>query len=533
MSQSRTPLLQALQQAFRKSLLEHDAAEPPLKREDANGSTALLDRRKFLSDTIKAGLSVGGLYLASQSYIYAAPAGTAPVIAIVGGGLAGLNAAYQLKKFGFRADIYEAGDSLGGRIHTARNILGNNLTTEVGGEFVDTGHADMWSLIKEFQIPYYDCNSLSERRLIKDDYLIDGVRYRERQVVAEFRHFSRRIKKDQDSVPDDLSYKTPLRGRSLDQISIDEYLDEIGARGWFLSLLKNAFTGEFGLDTGEQSALNFITMIGTDTSQNKLEMYGESDERYKIKGGSDLVISKLVARLKDQIKTGHKLEAIGSNANGFTLDFQNRGPVKADYVILAIPFTTLRQVNINLDLPQHKQRAIRELGYGTNSKMVFGFNQRIWRKLGYSGYLFSDVIHNGWDNSQMQNNNLGPGGYTAFLGGRAGRELSMDERERYLAVVDKAYRGAAASFNGQSRVFNWSQNPLTQGSYACYKVGQWTSIGGAEIEPVGNLLFAGEHCSRDYQGFMNGAAETGRTAAVAILQRLRRPRRRARFSRAA
>jgi monoamine oxidase len=59
-----------------------------------------------------------------------------------------------------------------------------------------------------------------------------------------------------------------------------------------------------------------------------------------------------------------------------------------------------------------------------------------------------------------------------------------------------------------------------KGSYACYKVGQWTTIAGAEIEPVGNLLFAGEHCSFDYQGYMNGGAETGRRAAESIINLL-------------
>ncbi|MBK8608608.1 MAG: FAD-dependent oxidoreductase [Chitinophagaceae bacterium] len=55
-------------------------------------------------------------------------------------------------------------------------------------------------------------------------------------------------------------------------------------------------------------------------------------------------------------------------------------------------------------------------------------------------------------------------------------------------------------------------------SYACYKPGQWTTIGGAEIEPVGNLLFAGEHCSSDFQGYMNGGAETGRRAAAELMK---------------
>ncbi|MGQ0645243.1 MAG: FAD-dependent oxidoreductase, partial [Elusimicrobiota bacterium] len=58
---------------------------------------------------------------------------------------------------------------------------------------------------------------------------------------------------------------------------------------------------------------------------------------------------------------------------------------------------------------------------------------------------------------------------------------------------------------------------FSRGSYACYTPGLWTSLAGAEGEPVGNLFFAGEHCSSEFQAYMNGGAETGRKAAEAIL----------------
>ena len=66
---------------------------------------------------------------------------------------------------------------------------------------------------------------------------------------------------------------------------------------------------------------------------------------------------------------------------------------------------------------------------------------------------------------------------------------------------------------------NWIQYPYTKGSYSCYKTGQWTTIAGEEIKPNGNVFFAGEHCSRNFQGFMNGGAETGRMAAEEIVKK--------------
>ncbi|MFM7089738.1 MAG: NAD(P)-binding protein, partial [Bacteroidota bacterium] len=63
-----------------------------------------------------------------------------PDILIIGGGIAGLNAAYTFKKQGFTVPVYEASNRVGGRMMTLSNYFGNNLNTEMGGEFIDTFH---------------------------------------------------------------------------------------------------------------------------------------------------------------------------------------------------------------------------------------------------------------------------------------------------------------------------------------------------------------------------------------------------------
>lgn len=518
MPQSRTPLLKALQAAFRKSLASDDAPADLAAGADPTGPEAY-DRRRFLVDAVKAGAFVGTAGSLWRVETFAQAARAQPVIAIVGGGLAGLNAAHRLRKAGLRATVYEGGDAPGGRINTARDLAAGGLTAEAGGEFIDSTHADLLALIEEFRLPRYDTLAPSETRLVRDDYFINGRRYTERDVINEFRPVARRIRRDNASLPED-DYAASPRAKGLDGQSIEEYLAGLGVRGWFSELLRVAFTSEFGLDTGEQSALNFITMIGTDTSRGKFEVFGDSDERYKIRGGNDTLIRELARRLEGQIKTGHRLQAITRSGGGYGLDFGDRGEVRADFVVVAIPFTTLRQVDVRVELPPRKRQAVEQLGYGTNSKLVLGFNERVWRARGYSGYLFNDTVQNGWDNSQMQNGNRGAGGYTVYLGGREGRGLSEDRRPDYLSALDAAYPGASAQFNQRARVFHWPSNPYVLGSYACYKVGQWTTISGAEGEPVGNLFFAGEHCSSDFQGYMNGAAETGRTAAQMIIRKV-------------
>ena len=91
---------------------------------------------------------------------------------------------------------------------------------------------------------------------------------------------------------------------------------------------------------------------------------------------------------------------------------------------------------------------------------------------------------------------------------------------RELRARRRAITGATRARTDKVSRFHWPTFPWTRGSYSCYKPGQWTTIAGAESLPVGNLFFAGEHCSYDFQGYMNGAAQSGADAAVAVMGRL-------------
>jgi len=70
----------------------------------------------------------------------------------------------------------------------------------------------------------------------------------------------------------------------------------------------------------------------------------------------------------------------------------------------------------------------------------------------------------------------------------------------------------------QTKTINWRLNPHTQGSYSCPQPGYYTTGHGALLEPElnGQLWFVGEHCSIDWQGFMNGAVESATAVAAAM-----------------
>jgi monoamine oxidase len=450
----------------------------------------------------------------------------APRVVIVGAGLAGLNAAYVLRNGGCPVTVYEASSLLGGRVRTDRGGIESGVTTELGGEFIDSKHTDMLALSSKFGLPLIDTDTDTENRL-SASYFFAGHHYSEEQVLAAFKDVAPRIAADAGRLSHEISQaRHSAADITFDRMSLAEYFDRIGLSGWLRNLIEVAYVTEYGLDAAEQSSINFLSLISTDT-KNGFKIFGDSDQRYKVRDGNALIATELGKRSGANIELGHRLARIRPRDRGFQLVFDSAGnavTVDADIAILALPFTLLRQVDLGDFLPPAKLNAIRTLGYGTNAKLILGTHNRLWRDQGYSGDVYADLpFQTGWDASRLRAGEKGV--FTFFLGGRNGVSLgkgTAEEQARLAAVqLDTVFPGFNAQRTGSADRVHWPTEPYALGSYACYRPGQWTTIGGIEGRRVGNLYFAGEHCSADFQGFMNGALETGRRAAQAILKELR------------
>lgn len=536
----RTPLLNTLSKAFHIALQSKKKGQPPADELAEIYNYQSSERRRFIGNMLKAGvaLSAGGILNGCRKAAELLPAEpvkenfsarrrSQPEIVIIGAGMAGLNCSYKLKKSGYASTVYEGSSRISGRIFTKHDILAPGIYTELGGEFIDTGHRDMLKLCEEFNLGLLDTASEEESKYIRDSFYINGKFYTESQVINAFRPYASRIEADINSLPDEMTYEdhdaTTVR---FDNMSIKAYLDSIGMHGFLRKGIEVAYLTEYGLETDVQSSINFLFLFTPDTSEG-FHIFGSSDERYKIQGGNQSLTQAIYKQVKEQVKLEHKLIKIKERYNGYTLYFSKNGStvqVNADMVVSAIPFTLLREVELDVELPRWKRNAIKNLGYGTNAKLLLGFNRRVWRRYGHSGYAFTDkIIQSGWDNSSPQPGTYG--GYTAFQGGKAGMALGQGTPEsqapQFINLLEQMWPGCRQAYNGNVKRMHWPTYPFTKGSYACYTLGQYTTIRGAEIKNIRNLYFAGEHCSDDFQGFMNGAAATGRIAAKTVIESIK------------
>lgn len=523
---ARTALFGLLQRSFRKAVwMERVDSAHILESLESGLRPDGVSRRDFLRKAAGTAAVVGASSMIPGCLKpeNGRPRRNAPRIVIVGGGMAGLNAAYTLRKKGVHSTIFEAAARTGGRMWSATGMLAPGLTTELGGEFIDTGHDDMFALVKEFELPLLDMNDDANAGLVEDACFFGGRHYREAEIVEAFRPVAAKMQSDFEGLGETIDYQNEGNAGTLDRTTLAEYLQRLGGAGFLIALLEVAYVTEFGLDAHEQSALNLLTLIGLDAADG-FAVFGESDERYKVRGGNQRVTDELTRRLVPQIVPGHRLVAAKSRGAGYVLTFDRKGggslDVNADFVVITVPFSVLREVEINVELPPVKRRAINELGYGTNAKLLLGFHAPAWRTLGHSGNVLTDeAFQLGWDNSRLQKN--AQAGFTMYSGGKAGIEAGHgtpeEQAHRMLPGLSAVFQGVPERRNGRVERFHWPSFPLSRGSYSCYRPGQWTTIRGAESESVGNLHFAGEHCSRDFQGFMNGAAETGRQSAETLI----------------
>jgi monoamine oxidase len=455
-------------------------------------------------------------------------------VAIVGGGVAGLTAAYRLQTQGLKPVVFEGANRWGGRMLTVPDFY-HGMFAELGGELVDTRHQDLQALAEELGLSL-EAFSEDPAERERDLYFFGGKLRAEADMLnagaGAFAPIAQQIAIDKKALRNEADEFT-ARARALDAVSLAGYLKQFRGKteDWAIDLIAVAYTIECGVDPADQSCLNLVDLISADLKEH-FEIFGESDEAFRIKGGSARLIDALVAACEKacDMRLGAELTAIARREEGVELTLAGADGSKAqifDVAILALPFTKLRSVGgiEALGLSPMKLKAIRELGYGDNMKLVCGTASRAWLKpeagLPHpsNGCFYSDLpFQNVWDSSRAQPGERGL--LSNFMAGKAlpaTQDEALENLKSGLSAISPAI--AASLEKDAAASFSWGTHPLNLGSYACAKPGQYTTLLSAARtkECDGRLHFAGEHTEPEFLGYMNGAVMSGNRAAMEIL----------------
>jgi monoamine oxidase len=467
-------------------------------------------RRQFI------GAAAAGTAAAAVWSPLARGASDGPVV-IVGGGLAGLTAAYRLQFAGIQADVYDANSRWGGRCWTMD--FGNGQNIERGGELIDTGHLEIRQLCKELRLPLDNLHQ-AEVNGTEPLYYFDGEPYTYAEAAEEFNVIYQKLHRDTSEASYPTTYAiSTQRGRELDAMTVAQWIAESQAPPRLAKLLDVAYNIEFGAETDEQSALNLIYLLGY-SGQGQLRLFGPSNEKYHVRGGNEQLVSRLVETLaSERIHLNSPLTAIRKTKSGYVLRIAGRD-VAAARVILALPFSLLRGVDTSgVTFSERKRWAIGELGMGTNSKLHVGFKTRHWTRWNNNGDTYADTGYQAtWEVTRAQ---PGPTGvlvdYTGGdIGASFGTGSAASRAKQFLAQIEPVLPGISAQWDSRAHLQYWATFPWTKGSYSYYKPGQYTRFGGAESEPEGAIHFAGEHTTQDFQGYLNGAVFSGLRAAAEV-----------------
>lgn len=446
--------------------------------------------------------------------------GTPKKVLVLGAGVAGLAAAYELAEAGHDVTVLEARGRAGGRVETMRAQFSDGLYAEAGAMNVYDTHDWTLKYVKLFGLTLDAAAPsalasvvyLRGRRLVSKqgqalDYPLD--------LTAEEKKLGRRgmWEKYVLSVARDVGdYDAPgwpsAALLKYDRMTFTGYLRAQGASADAAELLGLGAMGAFGDGAGAVSALVLLREIA---HRSKVK------QNYYIRGGTDQLPRAFAAKLSERIRYGAPVVGVEQDSNGVRVAYLHAGAretVAADRVVCAIPFSVLRRVRVTPELSAEKRRAVEEMPYTSVARAYLQTRSRFWLGEGLTGSATTDLsnmlVFDGAPGQQPERGIM----EAYFAGPQARRLTAMREGERVLStlgLVEKVHPRVRREFEvGATKC--WDEDEWARGAYAWYRPGQMSSLLPHVARPEGRIHFAGEHASSTF-GWMQGAIESGNRAA--------------------
>jgi len=432
-------------------------------------------------------------------------------VLVAGAGLAGLAAARDLSALGADVTVIDARDRVGGRVWTIRDGFAEGQHAEAGGDMIDEAQHEIRDLCKEVGLKltrilrggfgYVRSDATGKPRIVSRD-AARGWQRLAKCLSEEIRPYRLAEQRWDTPIATDLARRSVAQW--LDDVRADEELRTTtrGLRGFFLA---------------DPEALSLIALV---------DQFGADDDgptfrnMYRIDGGNDRLATALAAALGERLRLNTELVAVSHRGQGVRATVKHgraAAPISCDYLVLALPATTLRRVPITPALPAQQHDASSRLKYGAATKTLLQFSTRFWRIPGRPN-AFGSALPFGavWDGNEQQRGR--PGILTLLAGGGASAAsqeiLAREGAGGFVEALD--WLGSKRATVLASRQIVWEHDPLARGGYAYFDPEFDPSLRAWLARPCGRLFFAGEHTSIKWQGYMNGAVESGRRAAAEI-----------------
>lgn len=439
-------------------------------------------------------------------------------IVILGGGLAGLAAGYELKRAGHSITILEARRFAGGRLQTIRSFAAGQYA-EAGPLSFPQAHTFTYGYAADFRLPIrpatiFGLESIAHIRGNRFRIDLNGsanipfsLKSREREagvygiISLYLEDYLRKVGNPRRAnwPPDDLA--------EIDRVSLRELLEDLGASEGAIDIIEASQLGILGFGLSSFSAMDGVVT----------EAIAAYPDFYEIEGGNDLLASALKKKVKKQFKKQSVVLRIEQNERSVTVTYQNNDGVQiitADRVICTLPFPILQNIDVSPAFSVEKRRAISELKLTPVTRTYQQFRTRPWEQDRLSGYGITDLsIQNTYSPTITQ---PGPRGILAsYAGGQRALDLgAMSEQDRQNFVLRKMgnlFGGLNNAYeSGTSYV--WHEDQWARGGFAYFEPGQMSTLLPIAQQPEGRIHFAGEHTSA-WHGWMNGALESGNRAA--------------------
>ena len=442
--------------------------------------------------------------------------GTPKRVIIVGAGMAGLAAGYELLRAGHNPVILEGQNHVGGRVYTLREPFAPGLYAEAGAMRIPRAHELTMAYVDKFALNVSDF-TMGNRNAY---YYINGCKFRV---------------KDTDVDPDCLGFDIAEheRGKSLDDLWAEalrpfaKRLEEDGEGCWpdiaaeydhystreFLETLNwsEGAIERFGLLANQEALMNssFLELLREEVGNYYTDMV-------EIEGGMDNLPRAFLPALKDHIRFGAKMIAIDQSPEDVTIHYRTKAgrfSETADNAIITVPFAVLRHVETLKPFSRPKQRAIRQLHYDASAKIVLQCRRRFWEEDEgiFGGGTMTDLpIRTVYypDHGRDTGRGVLLASYTWSEDAQRWGSLSADERiSQAIENLSCIHPQITDEFEaGTSKM--WHDDEFAGGAFALFDPGQQTLLHDHIVAPEGRIHFAGEHTSLCH-AWIQGAIESG------------------------